>query len=274
MKARQLGILGFAIIVAVALARWLRRWAGDPPTRRAAHKEAIEPPELVARYSRFMALPPMRVLRAFLARYATAPALAARPPAASPWRILDVGCGPGWFPLELAERAPAAVVVGADLSRPMVATAVAHAAAARRQQRVCFAQARGEVLPFADGTFDLVVSTLALHHLQEPVAALEELRRVARPAGRIIVFDIRRDVHPWLWTLFKASQVCIDGLALCEHGEPIASIAAAYTAREVRRLALQAGWERARVRQGPGWIVLERTAAPAAPRKHSAATAG
>ena len=263
MKARQLGLLGLLLVVAVALARRLRRWAGDPPARRAAHKEAIEPPELVERYSRFMALLPMRVMRGYLARYATAPAAGSS--AGAPWRILDVGCGPGWFPLELADRAPAAAVVGVDLSHPMTVTAAAHAQAAQSEPRAHFAQARGEVLPFADATFDLVVSTLALHHLQDPVAALEELRRVAHPAGRIIVFDTRRDIHPWLWTMFKASQVFIDGLALCENGEPSASLAASYTAREAHRLGLQAGWERARVRNGLGWIVLERPAARAAP---------
>ena len=267
MKARQFGILGLGIVVAVVLARRLRQWAGDPPARRASHKEAIEPPELVARYSRFMALPPMRVVRGFLARYAcdeVADADDVHAARSAPRRILDVGCGPGWFPLELAERAPTDTVIGIDLSHPMTVNAVAHTSAAGRAARVHFAQARGEVLPFGDGAFDVVVSTLALHHLHDPVAALEELRRVARPTGRVIVWDTRRDIHPWLWTLFKASQVFIDGLALCENGEPSASIAASYTAREAHRLALQAGWERARVRQGPGWIMLERLAEPAA----------
>ena len=169
-----------------------------------------------------------------------------------------MGCGPGWFPLELADYAPGALVVGVDLSRPMLTTATAHAAAGRHESRVHFAQTRGEVLPFADGTFDLVVSTLALHHLQDPVAALAELRRVAQPSARIVVFDTRRDIHPWLWTLLKVSQLFVDGLQLCENGEPSASISASYTASEAQRLALQAGWERAQVRTRLGWIVLER----------------
>lgn len=255
MNVRRFAILVVLAGIAALLWRRLRQWAGDPPAQRASHKEAIEPPELVARYSRFMATPPMRSVRSFLARYAVA--------GSPPWRILDVGCGPGWFPLELADCAPAATVVGVDLSQPMLTTATAHAAASRHESHVHFAQTRGEVLPFADGTFDLVVSTLALHHLQDPVAALAELRRVARPSARIVVFDTRRDIHPWLWTLFKVSQVFIDGLELCENGEPSASISASYTPSEAQRLALQAGWERAHVRAGPGWIVLERQPAQA-----------
>ncbi|MCY4437135.1 MAG: class I SAM-dependent methyltransferase [Chloroflexi bacterium] len=250
MKSARSAILIALIGVSILFLRRLRQWAGNPPTQRTSHKEAIEPPELVARYSRFMALLPMRVVRGYLARYATA--------GSTQWRILDVGCGPGWFPLELAACAPQATVTGIDLSLPMLTTATAHAATDRHEQAVHFAQARGEVLPFADDTFDLVVSTLALHHVQDPVAALAELRRVAQPSGRILVADTRRDIHPWLWTLLKASQVGIDGLALCENGEPSASIGASYTASEAHRLALQAGWERARVQAGPGWILLER----------------
>ena len=257
MNTRRLGLLGLVAFLGILLLRWLRQWAGDPPTRRTSHKEAIEPPELVARYSRFMALPPMRLVRGYLARYATA--------GSTQWRVLDVGCGPGWFPLELAECAPQAAVTGIDLSRPMLTTATAHARAGRHDQAVHFAQARGEVLPFADATFDLVVSTLALHHVQDPAAALAELRRVVRPSGRILVADLRRDIHPWLWTLFKVGQVGIDGLALCENGEPSSSIAASYTPSEAHRLALQAGWERARVQAGPGWILLERLPTEATP---------
>ncbi len=256
MMLRRIAAVGLLAVGAVMFLRRLRQWAGEPPVQRTSHKEAIEPPELVARYSRFMGLPPMRLIRAYLARYVAAGAVQ--------WRILDVGCGPGWFPLELAEVAPNAHVTGVDLSHPMTVTAVAHAANHRSVERVHFAQARGEVLPFADGTFDLVVSTLALHHLQDPVAALEELRRVVRPSGRIVVFDTRRNLHPWLWTALKVSQAFVDGLALCENGEPAASIGASYTASEAQRLALQAGWERVQARAGIGWIVLERRAAPTA----------
>lgn len=257
MNAKRIAALGLLATVIVICLRRLRQWAGDPPPQRTSHKEAIEPPELVERYSRFMALPPMRLARGYLARYAAA--------GSGNWRILDVGCGPGWFPLELAGVASAAAVIGIDLSHPMTVTAAAHARARGSERRVHFAQARGEVLPFADGTFDLVVSTLALHHVQEPVSALEELRRVVRPSGRIIVADTRRDLHPWLWTALKASQTFIDGLELCENGEPASSISASYTASEARRLALQAGWERAQARTGLGWIMLERPAEKASP---------
>ncbi|MDE2929438.1 MAG: methyltransferase domain-containing protein [Chloroflexota bacterium] len=119
-------------------------------------------------------------------------------------------------------------------------------------------------MPFADGVFDCVVSTLALHHWQDPVAVLKELQRVAQPAGRIIVFDTRRDIHSWLWTALKVGQTFGEHLQLCENDEPSASISASYTASELQRLALQAGWERAQIRTKLGWLMLERLPAQSA----------
>ena len=138
MNARRLGALALLAGAGILFVRWLRQWAGDPPLQRTSHKEAIERPENVASYSRFMGLLPLRLIRGYLAHYAAAGSVQ--------WRVLDVGCGPGWFPLELAGQAPDAVVIGVDLSYPMIAEAVGHAEFSQEKQRVLFAQARGEDL--------------------------------------------------------------------------------------------------------------------------------
>ena len=46
-------------------------------------------------------------------------------------------------------------------------------------------------LPFPDGSFDLVVSSLSVHHWDHPDAAVPELARVLRPGGRFVVYDFR-----------------------------------------------------------------------------------
>ncbi|WP_415853512.1 class I SAM-dependent methyltransferase [Sinomonas sp. G460-2] len=96
-------------------------------------------------------------------------------------RILDAGCGSG--PLAAALIAKGAVVTGFDSSPTMIELA--------RQRLGGSADLRvadlSHPLPFADGSFDDVVSSLVLHYLEDWSAPLAELRRVLRPGGRLIL---------------------------------------------------------------------------------------
>jgi SAM-dependent methyltransferase len=51
-------------------------------------------------------------------------------------------------------------------------------------------------MPFGDGSFDLVVSTLSMHHWAEPTAGMTEIGRVLRPGGRALIWDARPGVWP------------------------------------------------------------------------------
>ncbi|WP_432991107.1 class I SAM-dependent methyltransferase [Dactylosporangium sp. CA-233914] len=106
-------------------------------------------------------------------------------------RVLDAGTGPGLVPLAIARAAPGLRVDGVDLSAAMVERARRGAAAAGLAGRVTFTVADVAALPFADATFDLVVSTMSLHHWADPAAGVHELRRVLRPGGRMWIYDAR-----------------------------------------------------------------------------------
>lgn len=101
--------------------------------------------------------------------------------------VLDVGTGPGVLPAELAALRPDLRVTGVDPSADMVAAA--------RRKLARFGDRAGAVpgeaahLPFPDGSFDLIVSSLSLHHWAAPADAVPELARVLRPGGRICVYD-------------------------------------------------------------------------------------
>jgi ubiquinone/menaquinone biosynthesis C-methylase UbiE len=103
--------------------------------------------------------------------------------------VLDIGTGPGVLLVELARRRPDLQVTGIDLSEDMVAAAGRNVAqfGGRATART------GDVtdLPFPDRSFDLVVSSLSLHHWDDPAAAVPELARVLRPGGRLRVYDFR-----------------------------------------------------------------------------------
>jgi len=104
-----------------------------------------------------------------------------------PKRILDIGCGTGYFTRLLRSRYTRAEVVAVDLSEAMVATT--RAGHARRlpwhgrNRHVCGDAA---ALPFKPEQFDLVCSNLTMQWLPDPQAMLQEMRRVLAPGGLIL----------------------------------------------------------------------------------------
>ncbi|HEY7779803.1 MAG TPA: methyltransferase domain-containing protein [Ktedonobacterales bacterium] len=107
--------------------------------------------------------------------------------------VLDVGCGTGTLALDVGRQVGrAGRVVGVD---PAVAQiAWARAKATRRHVPVEFQTGVIERLDFADGTFDVVLSTLMMHHLPASLKrqSLAELARVLKPGGRLVIADFPR----------------------------------------------------------------------------------
>jgi ubiquinone/menaquinone biosynthesis C-methylase UbiE len=108
-------------------------------------------------------------------------------------RILDVGTGPGYLPIEIAARAPGLELDGIDLSPAMIKLARKTAAKRGVADRVRFHRAHAAELPFDDGSFDLVISTLSFHHWARPLECLAELHRVLKPQHEAWIYDARRD---------------------------------------------------------------------------------
>jgi len=94
-------------------------------------------------------------------------------------RVLDVGCGPGWFTVQYA--AAGALVDAVDIAPSAVEIARNHLAYRGLGANVNIGNA--EALPFPDGTFDLVFSSGVLHHTPDTLKAVRECRRVLKPGG-------------------------------------------------------------------------------------------
>jgi ubiquinone/menaquinone biosynthesis C-methylase UbiE len=106
-------------------------------------------------------------------------------------RVLDVGCGTGTLTIAARRPAgPAGEVHGIDPSTEMIA--VAREKAAKAGVDAQFQAAVMENLPFPDGYFDLVLSSLMLHHLPADVkrAGFAEVNRVLKPGGRFLAIDL------------------------------------------------------------------------------------
>jgi SAM-dependent methyltransferase len=115
-------------------------------------------------------------------------------------QVLEVGCGPGHLSVQLAGQ-HRLEVTGLDLDPAMIARAAANTdrAANRGGRRPSFVVGDVAALAFPDGSFDLVVSTLSMHHWADPTAGLAEIGRVLRPGARALIWDFRPGVRPHLF---------------------------------------------------------------------------
>jgi arsenite methyltransferase len=103
-------------------------------------------------------------------------------------RVLDVGCGPGFYCAELLDQVgPEGSVVGVDPSPAMLALAAGRCEG-RGDIRLLDGDARA--LPVPDGAFDGAICVQVLEYVEAATEALAEIRRALRPGGRIVVWDV------------------------------------------------------------------------------------
>ena len=107
-------------------------------------------------------------------------------------QVLDVGCGTGTLALRAARAARGVRVTGLDADATILARARKKAAGAGLD--ISFDEGRSTALPYPDACFDLVLSTLFFHHVDDDAKrqTASELVRVLRPGGRVVVGDLGR----------------------------------------------------------------------------------
>lgn len=165
----------------------------------------------------------------------------------APLRILDVATGGGDIPIRLWDKARRAGVrlelSACDISE----TALEHArqSAAKVEAKVEFFQCNILEQPLRQ-KYDVVISSLFLHHLEED-QAVDFLRRVSEAAEkRVLINDLRRCLRGWL--LAQAGSRLLTTSPVVHVDGPL-SVRAAFTIPEVKALAQRAGWENIRIRQ-------------------------
>ncbi|MEH2068658.1 MAG: class I SAM-dependent methyltransferase [Nostoc sp.] len=111
--------------------------------------------------------------------------------------VLDIGCGTGRLLERLASEFPALKGIGLDLSINMLRMA---RLSNRHHPRLIFVEGKAESLPFANGQFDAVFSTISFLHYLEPQQVFNEIARVLSPRGCFYLVDItsKKDTEPQL----------------------------------------------------------------------------
>jgi arsenite methyltransferase len=109
--------------------------------------------------------------------------------AASPGeRVLDIGCGPGFYVADLLEQVgPRGSVVAIDSSPSMLAIA---AGKVEGHDNVALHEADATSLPVEDAGFDAIVSVQVIEYVADVPGALAEMHRALRPDGRLVLWDV------------------------------------------------------------------------------------
>jgi ubiquinone/menaquinone biosynthesis C-methylase UbiE len=147
----------------------------------------------------------------FILREATwKPELVKQAQIANSQRILDVGCGTATLPLLIKQMYPEATVFGLD-GDPQILE-IARAKVAHAQVEVVLTQSMSSALPYLDGTFDRVLSSLFFHHLTRAnkERTLKEILRVLRPGGELHLADWGKAQDPFMRFAFLGIQI-LDG---------------------------------------------------------------
>lgn len=101
--------------------------------------------------------------------------------------VLDVACGPGLVACHFAPLVHQ--ITGLDITPEMLRQAE-QAQRERGLTNMEWLLGTAEPLPFADATFSLVITRYSFHHFRDPKVVLEEMIRVCRPGGRVLVVDV------------------------------------------------------------------------------------
>jgi ubiquinone/menaquinone biosynthesis C-methylase UbiE len=125
-------------------------------------------------------------------------------------QVLDLGCGTGTLTIAAKQLQPAAVLTGLDGDPEILLRA--RNKATRAGVNIRFDEALSHCMPYADESFDAVLSSLFFHHLNRDskLATLREIRRVLKPGGRLHVADWGKAANPLMRALFYGIQV-LDG---------------------------------------------------------------
>lgn len=129
-----------------------------------------------------------------------------------PDRVLDLGCGTGWFTRRLAELGSRARVTGVDLSPDMI-----RYARTRASSDIAWLAADAEAIPLPAQSCDLIFSNLMIQWCADPKPVLRECRRLLRPGGRLVLSTL---LDGTLRELDKAWQMADPGQSHVNRFEP------------------------------------------------------
>lgn len=162
-------------------------------------------------------------------------------------KVLDAGTATARIPLLLCQKRPQWQVTGIDLAENMLKIGAEHIKKSGLQQQINLELVDAKQLPYPNAHFDMVISNSLVHHLPDPLPFLQEIKRVLKPKGAILIRDLIRPANQETLNALVESI----GTEYDSHQKQLFadSLNAAFTLNEVNKLISQAGLQNIKIYQ-------------------------
>ncbi|TKJ21357.1 MAG: hypothetical protein CEE42_13935 [Promethearchaeota archaeon Loki_b31] len=170
--------------------------------------------------------------------------------------LVDIGCGSGNLIIQIAESFPDLNLIGIDISSEILEFAKKLALDRNLGKRIEFKIGNVEKLPFSDESIDFIISTLSLHHWVNPVKVFNEIHRVLKRDGTLLIFDFRRDSRRFFYGILTFATKVVVPKALKEVHEPLGSIQSSYAYNEIFQLISQTRFQNPKVKTFLAWMFI------------------
>jgi ubiquinone/menaquinone biosynthesis C-methylase UbiE len=107
-------------------------------------------------------------------------------------KILDAGTGTARIPILMCQRQPQYLFTAVDLAQSMLIIGQRNVESAQLTQRIRLERVDTKQMPYPDLEYDMVISNSLVHHLPEPLSFFQEVKRLVKPRGAILIRDLIR----------------------------------------------------------------------------------
>lgn len=162
-------------------------------------------------------------------------------------KILDVGTGTARIPIAIAQMRPSWQITAIDLSKNMLLIGARNVEASKLQAKIKLELADAKKMPYENEYFDMVISNSIVHHLPDPLPFFQEVKRVLKPNGALLIRDL---IRPSDEATMEALVAEI-GAEYNAHQKKLFrdSLKAAFTLDEIKQLVEASGLEGVQVYQ-------------------------
>jgi ubiquinone/menaquinone biosynthesis C-methylase UbiE len=212
--------------------------------RELGFTEGIDDAAVADAFSGLQKLPQFKMIRNKIVNHVIAPNIGN--PVAEDSSLLDLGCGTGHLLMAFNDaitsgKLPVLKLHGIDIGTESIRVCQERLTTENLTD-IELREGDGANMPYQDESIDIVVTSLSLHHWTEPVLVFNEIYRILRPGGLLVLLDMRRDCRElWHWLLYFATRVMVPK-ALRRVREPLGSLLASYTTKELLEILSSTSW--------------------------------